>query len=191
MRTMRAFVIAASVLSVTSAAQIPERAKWEITFAQVEASIGLSDLRTAPPDTFEARVMQRPWSAVAPLPFLRLTGMDGKVRAQLFMFWAANRFPAGQAPAGPEVSCRDGVCVGPVDITEQRDWNAVAKLAHANACPVDPDRMVGVCADCGHVWIKTMAGGRYQEQSCPATDSETPAAALLQLLRKAAAASKY
>jgi hypothetical protein len=191
MGAMRAFVIAALALSAISSAQIPDQAKWEITFAQVESSIGLSDLRTASPQTFEARVMQRPWSAVAPLPFLRLTGTDGKVRAQLFMFWAANRFPAGRAPAGPEVSCRDGVCAGLVDITEQRDWNAVAKLAHANACPVDPDRTVGVCGDCDQVWIKTMARGRYQEQSCPATSSETPAAVLLQVLKNAAAASKY
>ena len=189
MGIMTAFVIASA--SVCLAAQIPTQAKWEITFAQVEASIGLPDLRNASPEVFEARVMQRPWSAVAPLPFLRLTRKDGSVQAQLFMFWRANHFPQGRGPAGPEVSCRDGVCVKPVDITERRDWNAVARLALENACPTDRDGPVHVCADCDQVWIKTMAGGRYQEQSCPSPRPDTPAAALLQLLRRTSEAFKF
>ena len=53
------FVILATALSAALSAQIPERVQWEITFAQVEAAAGLSDMRTSP-QTFEARLMQRP-----------------------------------------------------------------------------------------------------------------------------------
>ena len=47
-------------LSTAVRAQIPERGTWEITFDQVEAAAGLSDMRTARPETFEVRLMQRP-----------------------------------------------------------------------------------------------------------------------------------
>ena len=53
------FVMLAWAVSATLSAQIPERAKWEITFAQVEAAAGLQDMRTARPETFEARLMHR------------------------------------------------------------------------------------------------------------------------------------
>ena len=42
-------------------AQIPKEAQWEITFAQVEAALGLPDLSKAELHAYEARVMQRPW----------------------------------------------------------------------------------------------------------------------------------
>ena len=130
------FVILASALSTTLSAQIPERAQWEITFAQVEASAGLSDLRAASPETVEARVMQRPWSAVAPLPFLRLVRADGTLRAPLFLFWTPKYFAPGREPQGADIVCRDGVCVRPIDLKEQRDWGeVVASLAYQNACP--------------------------------------------------------
>jgi hypothetical protein len=35
-------------IATTLVAQIPERAQWEITFSQVEAAAGLSDMRAAP-----------------------------------------------------------------------------------------------------------------------------------------------
>ena len=42
-------VMLAWAVSARFSAQIPERAKWEITFAQVEAAAGLPDMRTAGP----------------------------------------------------------------------------------------------------------------------------------------------
>ena len=50
-------------------AQIPERGTWEITFDPVEAAAGLSDMRTARPETFEARLMERAWSPSRRFPF--------------------------------------------------------------------------------------------------------------------------
>jgi len=85
------FVMLAWAVSATLSAQIPERAKWEFTSAQVEAAAGLQDMRTARPETFEARLMQRPWSAIAPLPFLRLVRTDGTLRAQMFGYWCQSR----------------------------------------------------------------------------------------------------
>lgn len=194
MEATASFVILAWALSATLSAQIPERADWEITFAQVEASAGLSDMRTARPETFEARLMERPWSAVAPLPFLRLVRTDGTVRAQLFVFWAPSRFPSGRQPEGLDIVCRDGICVRPIDIKEQRDWGeVVASLAHQNACPTkNPDVFgAGACGDCEQIWIKTAADGRYREQSCQEPGSDTAAGALLQLMKRSARAAGY
>jgi hypothetical protein len=70
----------AVVLSATLVAQIPKQAQWEITFAQVEAADDLPDLSTGGSETYEARVMQRPWSAVAPMPFLRVVRTAGAMR---------------------------------------------------------------------------------------------------------------
>lgn len=126
-------VLAALIL--LNAQAIPERAKWEITFAQVEAAARLTDLRLPPPDVIEARLMQRPWSATSPLPFLRLVRMDGRVRVQLFVFWASARLPAGHQPQGDAIACRDGICVKPIPITERRDWEQdLTVLATAKAC---------------------------------------------------------
>ena len=72
MKATVSLVIVVSALSARLSAQIPEQAQWEITFVQVEAAAGLSDMRTARPETFEARLMERPWSAVTPLPFSAL-----------------------------------------------------------------------------------------------------------------------
>src|SRR5262245_25390419 len=96
MEATASFVIVASALSATLTTQIPELAQWEITFAQVEAAAGLSDMRTARSETFEARLMQRPWSAVTPLPFLRLVRVDGTPRAQLFVFWTPKYLAPGR-----------------------------------------------------------------------------------------------
>ena len=183
------FVTLASALSTTLLAQIPERAQWEITFAQVEAAAALSDLRTASPETVEARVMQRPWSAVAPLPFLRLVRADGTLRAQLFVFWAPRFFAPGRQPEGLDIVCREGICVRPIDMKEQRDWGeVVASLAYQSACPT---KNPAVCADCEQVWIKTAADGQYREQSCQQPGSDTAAGALLQLMKRFAQAAGY
>jgi len=188
LKALASVVIFAAALTATLMAQIPEQAKWEITFAQVEASAGLPDLRTVASQTFEARIMQRPWSALAPLPFLRLHEADGVVVAQLFVFWAAGRFPPGQEPKGADIACRDGVCVRPIDIKEQREWRDVANLAFQDACPTTN---AGVCGDCDQIWIKTAAKGKYREQSCQAPGSDTAAGALLQLLKTSARAAGY
>jgi hypothetical protein len=181
---------ATTVRAQDGATQIPEKAQWEITFAQVEASAGLSDLRTVSPETVEARLMERPWSAVAPLPFLRLVRADGTVRAQLFVFWAPRFFAPGRQPTGPDIVCRDGVCVRPIDIKEQRDWGeVVASLADQNACPTKNSGVVPVCADCDQIWIKTAANGHYREQSCQVPGSDTAAGALLQLMKRSAQAA--
>ena len=184
-------VILASVLSATLLAQIPERAQWEITFAQVEAAAGLSDLRTSGPETFEARVMQRPWYSDGPLPFLRLVRTGGVLRAQLFMFWKPGNMAAVHRPAGPDVLCRDAICVRPISMTEQRDWEEViATLAQQSACPRQQSDVVMVCADCDHLWIKTKADGKYREQSCNVPGPETPAGALLLLMKSAAGTAR-
>ena len=186
------FVTLASALSTTLSAQIPERAQWEITFAQIEAAAGLSDLRAASPETVEARLMQRPWSAVAPLPFLRLVRVDGTPRAQLFVFWTPRYFAPGREPQGADIVCRDGVCVRPIDLKEQRDWGeVVASLAYQNACPPKHPGVVPVCTDCDQIWIKTATDGKYREQSCQVPDSDTAAGALLQLLKRSARAAGY
>lgn len=192
MKPTASFLIAGAALGVTLSAQIPERAEWEITFTQVEAAAGLSNLRTATPETVEARLMQRPWSAVGPLPFLRLARIDGTVRAQLFLFWNPARFPPGREPKGPDIVCRDGVCVRPIGLKEDRDWTDVlARVAHLEACPTKNSNVVAVCADCDHIWIKTTADGRYREQSCNVPGSDTLAGMLLQLMQRSARAAGY
>jgi len=192
MRATVSLVIVASALSVRLSAQIPERAQWEITFAQVEAAAGLSDMRTARPETFEARLMERPWSAVAPQPFLRLIRLDGTLRAQLFVFWTPKYFAAGREPRGADIVCRDGVCVRPIDLKEQRDWGkVVADLAYQNACPTKNRDVVTVCSHCDQLWIKTAADGKYREQSCQDPGSATSAGSLLQLMKGSARAAGY
>lgn len=191
-RAAVAFAIVLSALSVLMSAQIPESAQWEITFARVEAAARLPDLRTAGADTFEARVMQRPWSAIAPVPFLRLSRHDGVVRAQLFVFWDPNRYPPGRQPGGLGMVCREGVCVRPIDITEQREWgDVVATLAAHNVCAPATQNHVRVCADCDQMWIKTATVGRYREQSCADPDSDTTVGSLLQLMKRSARAAGY
>jgi hypothetical protein len=191
MRTTVSSGIVAAALTAALSAQIPERAQWEITFAQVEAAARLSNLRTADPKTFEARLMMRPWSAMGPVPFLRLVRLDGAVSAQLFVFWAPARMPPGQRPQGTDIMCLDGVCVKPIENKEQRDWaKVVAGLASQSACPTLNDG-VRVCADCEHLWIKTAVEGQYREQSCNAPGSETTASSLLQLMQRSARAAGY
>ena len=193
MRATASLVMMGAALSAALSAQIPERAEWEITFAQVEAAAGLPDLRTAAPKTFEARLMQRPWSAMGPVPFLRLVQIDGAVTAQLFVFWAPTRVAPVQRPQGADIMCRDGVCVRPIDIKEQRDWaKVVESLASQNACPIknaNPNVVRG-CADCDHLWIKTAVEGQYREQSCNLPGSETSASVLLQLMQRSARAAR-
>ena len=179
-------LILAVAASATLVAQIPERAQWEITFAQVEAAAGLPDLRTAGPDAYEARVMQRPWSSAGPLSFLRLVRGGGTLRVQLFLFWAPNNMAAVQRPQGADIVCRDGICVRPISMTVQRDWeDVVATLAQQNACPKKGEVAV-ICADCEETWIKTKADGKYREQSCNLPGPETPAGALMLLMTSAA-----
>lgn len=176
------YVVVAIAAGERGAHQIPERAQWEITFAQVEAAAELPDLRTARSETVEARVMQRPWSAIAPLPFLRIVQANRTVAAQLFLFWDPRRYPPGKQPAGRGVVCRDGVCVRPVDLREQRDWGEViASLVSHDACP---PRALNACGDCDQLWIKTAAGGTYREQSCQQPASDTLAGSLLQLMTR-------
>jgi hypothetical protein len=192
LRASASMAILAFAVSAILVAQIPERAQWEITFPQVEAAAGLSDMRAVPPESFEARLMARSWAPMVPMtpvPFLRLFQIDGTVRAQLFVYWAPRLSPARQPEAID--TCRDGICVRPVDIKEQRDWKDVlATLTHQDACPTKKSEMVMVCSDCEQIWIKTTAGGKYREQSCQEPAPETPAGALLLLMKTAARAAR-
>jgi hypothetical protein len=171
----------------TAAGPIPEKAQWEITFAQVEAAAGLADMRTAPADTVEARVMDRPWSSMARHPFLRVVRRDGRMRAQLFEFWSPRSTPPARRPTGDDITCTDDVCVRPLELKEQLDWGAVFEsLAQQYACGLTTGTVVAVCGDCDQVWIKTIAQGRYREQSCQMPAAGTAAATLLQFMRRAA-----
>jgi hypothetical protein len=178
--------------AATLVAQIPERAQWEITFPRVEAAAGLSDMKGAPPESFEARLMQRSWAAATPMtpvPFLRLFQVDGTVRAQLFVYWAPRDSP-GRQPEAIDL-CSDGICVRPIEMKEQRNWReAFAALAHQDACPTTKSETVSVCVDCEQVWIKTTADGKYREQSCQQPAPDTPVGALLQVMNTAARAAR-
>ena len=193
MRTTVSSGIVTAALTATLSAQIPERAQWEITFAQVEAAAQLSDLRTADPKTFEARLMRRPWGAIGPVPFLRLVRIDGAVIAQAFVFWEPTRMAPSQRPQGADIMCLDGVCARPIEMREQRDWaQVVASLASQSACPTkDTPTAARGCGDCDHLWIKTAVEGQYREQSCNGPDSETAASSLLLLMQRAARAAGY
>jgi hypothetical protein len=183
-----AAAMAVAFLSTAVWAQIPERWTWEITFDQVEAAAGLSDMRTTRPETFEARLMQRAWSAVAPVPFLRLFRSDGTIRAQLFVFWAPRYMSPAHRPQGPDIACRDGVCVRPFDINVERDWRElVIDLANNDACPPRDSGSLVICGDCDQLWIKTVANGKYREQSCQVPPPDTLAASLLEFMKKARA----
>ena len=147
--------------------------------------------------------MDRPGTAFAPLPFLRLVRTDGTVRAQLFVFWRPGYLDARQRPQGPDVVCRDGICVKPIEIKEQRDWEkAVASLADQSACPpkdssplVSPtggiSSYVTVCPHCPLIWIKTAVDGKYREQACAEPGPDTGAGALFALMKSSARASGF
>lgn len=173
-------------LGATLMAQIPKQAQWEITFAQVEDAAGLADLSTAGSDRYEVRVMQRPWSSPGPLPFLRVVGADGAMRAQMFLFWKPALLSPYHRPTDSHVVCRDGICVRPISMTEPRDWGALLE-GLKDACP---EIALGFCADCDHVWLKTKTENIYREQSCNAPGPATPARAVLQVMMAAAAASR-
>ena len=182
-------VILVSVMSATLWAQIPEHSKWGIAFPQVEAAAKLSDIRAAPPEAFEARLMLPAavhMQPMMPIPFLRLWQTDGTVRAQLFLFWAPVA-SGGRQPAATDL-CRDGICVTPIEIKEQRNWREVlATLAQQDACPKrENSEMVTACPHCDTLWIKTTASGKYREQFCSESLPGTPAGALLQLMNTAA-----
>lgn len=110
-----------SAMVVTAApVQIPEQPKWEISFSQVEAAAGLSNLRGAEQDSLEARVMQRAWSFAGPLPFLRLTRIDRAARATGFLYWRSpGDVVASRQPTGPDVVCRAGICVRPIGLEDR------------------------------------------------------------------------
>ena len=183
------FVILASALRTTFSAQIPKQAQWEITFTHVEAAAALADLSEAGSETYEARVMQRPWSAVAPMPFLRVVRTDGAMRAQMFLYWKPATLAPSQRPTGSDIVCRDGICVRPIGITKQPDWGEVIENLALDACREGP--LAPVCADCEHIWIKTKTNNTYREQSCNMPRPETPAGALLRLMKIAADASRW
>jgi hypothetical protein len=181
-------LFALALSTAVSAQIIPERAQWEITFAQVEERAALLDLRTSAPGPVEARIMLRPWSASAALPFLRIVRSDDDgASAQLFAFWRQQPWPTADDDA-----CRDRVCVKASDLKEQLDWREVlASLNRQHACPRDPNRTVTVCGDCPQLWIKTSADGNYREQSCPTPDAGTVADTLLQFMHRVASAGWF
>jgi len=182
---------AAALFGILALLSTPVSAQ-EITFAQVEAAAGLPDMQTAGPETFEARLMERPWSAVAPVPFLRLFRIDGIIRPQLFVFWAPRFMSSAHRPQGPDIACRDGVCVRPLEINGERDWREIVNdLANNNACPPRFSDVAVICGDCDHLWIKTVANGKYREQSCNGPGPDTSAASLLAFMQKAARAAGY
>jgi len=172
------------------ASLIPPKAQWEITFAQVEAALGLADLRTMSAGIVEARVMDRPWSSMAGQPFLRVARRDGRARAQLFEFWSPRLAPPGRGPTGNDITCKEDVCVRPLELTGQLEWDAVLdSVANEYACGLTVGHVVAACGDCDQVWIKTMAQSRYREQSCQMPAAGTPAATLLDFMRRAARAT--
>ena len=181
-------LILAVALSVTLMAQIPKAARWEITFAQVEAAAGLPGLSKATSETYEARVMRRPWSAVTTMPLLRVVRTNGAMRAQLFLYWKSANLPPSQQPTGSDIACREGICVRPIGMAEQGDWAEVVKGLALDACR--QGLIAPVCADCEHVWIKTKTDGTYREQSCNVPKPETPAGAVLRRINAAADASR-
>ena len=178
----------ALVVGITLLARIPRQAQWEITFAQVEAAADLPDLSAGAADALEARVMQRPWSAQGPLPFLRITRTGGALSAQPFFFWKPDRMhPPRNRPPGPDIVCRDGVCVRPVGMTEQRDWEDFVRRLAIDACGQRPP---GGCVDCEHVWTKTRTDTAYREQSCNMPPAESLAGIILRFMRSAADESR-
>lgn len=173
----------AFAIGLAMAPQIPGHAQWEITFAQVEAAIDLQDLSTAAPDTFEVRVMQRPWSDVGPLPFLRITRREGALGAQMFLYWKPDRMHPRTRPAGSDVVCRDGICVRPVVTEGQHEWEDVVRGLAADACG---QRVPGGCVHCDHVWIKIRNDTTYREHSCNMPPPESPAGTILRFMKSAA-----
>ena len=116
------------------------------------------------------------------------------MRAQLFVFWGRNVSPSHQ-PQGDDVRCRDGVCVKPIDLVEQRDWETVvANLARQSACPGrnplntvrtpngELSSMVTVCPHCPMLYIKTFVEGKYREQVCDDPLPQTQAGGLRALM---------
>lgn len=116
------------------------------------------------------------------------------MHAQLLVFWGRNVSPSHQ-PTGDDVRCRDGVCVKPIDLVEQRDWEkVVSNLASQSACPGKsaprsvrtPDdgvsTVVRVCPHCPQLYIKTLVQRTYREQVCDDPGPETEAGALQALM---------
>ena len=74
-------------------------------------------------------------------------------------------------------------------MTEQGDWGEVVENLALDACRQGP--LPPICADCEHVWIKTKANNTYREQSCNMPKPETPAGAVLRLMKTAADVSRW
>ena len=72
-------------------------------------------------------------------------------------------------------------------MTPPRDWEELLE-GLKDACP--QDGLIGFCADCDHVWIKTKTDDVYREQSCNMPRPETPARAVPQLMKTAVDASR-
>jgi len=109
------------------------------------------------------------------------------VRAMLFQYWRRIDVVPSRQPAGPAVVCRDAICVLQIGLTDQRNWNdVVVRLTSQDACPP----LDGVCFDCEQIWIKTVASGKYREQSCQEPPSWTLARELLDLMKASAQAAR-
>jgi hypothetical protein len=132
--------------------------------------------------------MQRPWSDLGPLPFLRITRSNGAFRAQMFLYWKPDRMHPRNRPTGSDVVCREGVCVRPIGLEEHLDWGEVAQSLAFDACRQDP--LPPVVVDAEHAWIKTKADNVYREQSCNVPAPESPAGTLLRLMKAAAIESR-
>ena len=83
----------------------PDKSPWEMTFVEVEELAGLPPLATAPRDTQELRVMHRPWSAMAPVPFLRVFRVDDVLRAEFFVFGGPSYQRNGLSVDRPNTRC--------------------------------------------------------------------------------------
>ena len=191
MNRTAAFVLAVVAISANPSAQIPEEAKWEITFRQVEAAVGLSNMRNVSSQSFEARLMERPWSDTqVPLPFLRVFRSEGSMRAELYVFWTPRTLLSNRQPSGEGIECRDGFCVKQIPLNAERDWEmVVSDLALHDACPRDR-RSVVVCGDCQEIWIKTAVDGNYREQACQLLTPDKLARSLLELMQTSAQAAR-
>jgi hypothetical protein len=189
-RNVRGLVLVAAAMAAMGQAPrpttIPGTAQWEVTFHDVEEAAGLADVRAFPQDAFEARIIERAWSTVSlggALPFLRIARTAGVVRAQRYLFGSR----AGLQRQGVQdvaIKCIERVCVAETSIEQRLDWESlVTSVATADPCPPLRPDVVGGCADCLQIWIKTFVDGRYLEQSCQQPAEGTIARQLVELLQ--------
>src|SRR5215472_11865090 len=151
--TASTYAVVLAVLTMGQAPRpetIPDTAKWEVTFHDVEEAAGLPFLRALPTDAFEARIMQRAWSDPGGYgtPFLRIVRTAGAVRAQRYFFGARQDLLRRGIPE-TAIKCVERVCVAETSLQQRLDWESlVTSIATADPCPPLRPDVVSGCADC-------------------------------------------